>query len=135
MRLLRRLAYWLRLSSHHEELKDELAFHREMIERALIGRGLSPASARAEARRRMGNEVTMREESRAVWLWPALEALVQDAKYVMRDLRRHPTFTVGVVLTLALGIGANAAMFGLVDRLLLRSPGGRLRSRRRRASR
>ncbi|MFN2564173.1 MAG: ADOP family duplicated permease [Gemmatimonadaceae bacterium] len=122
MRLLRRLAYWLRLSSHQADLIDELAFHREMIERDLVRRGMSPAAARAEARRTLGNETFMREEARAVWLWPSLEAMWRDATYTLRDLRRNPTFTLGVVLTLALGIGANAAMFSLVDRLLFRAP-------------
>src|SRR5881409_2685769 len=109
MRVLRRLAYWRRLSSHHADLMDEMAHHREMIERDLT-------------RRAMGNETHMREEARAVWVWLSLEALHQDATYTVRDLRRNPIFTVGVTLTLALGIGANAAMFSLVDRLLFRAP-------------
>jgi len=122
MRLLRRLAYWLRLRSNATDLMDELSFHREMVERDLVRGGMTPDTANAQARRAMGNETVMREASRAVWLSPALEALWQDAVYTLRDLRRHPTFTLGVTLTLALGIGANAAMFSLVDRLLFRAP-------------
>ncbi len=122
MRILRRLAYWLRLSSHHADLLNEVEFHRAMVEEDLLRRGMSPAAARIEARRTMGNDTVMREEARAVWLWPSLEALWQDATYTMRDLRRNPTFTIGVTLTLALGIGANAAMFSLIDRLLFRPP-------------
>ena len=122
MRFIRRLVYWLRLSSHHADLMNEVEFHREMVERDLVRRGMSPADARIEARRTMGNDTMMREESRAVWLWPSLESVWQDATYTLRDLRRNPTFTIGVTLTLALGIGANTAMFSLIDRLLFRPP-------------
>jgi putative ABC transport system permease protein len=122
MRWLRRLRHWLHLRRHHAELMDELTFHREMIERDLVNRGVSPADARTQARRAMGNETLMRENARGVWLWPSLESMWQDVVYTLRDLRRHPTFTLGVMLTLGLGLGANTAMFSLVDRLLFRPP-------------
>ena len=68
MRMLRRLAYWLRLSSRDAELASEVEFHREMVEHELVSRGMSPADARIAARRAMGNDTMMREEARAVWL-------------------------------------------------------------------
>ena len=94
MRVLRRLAYWLRLRSNQNDLTDELSFHREMIERDLVRSGMTADAAKAQARRTMGNETLMREASRAVWLWPALEALWQDATYTLRDLRHHPTLWI-----------------------------------------
>ena len=122
MRLLRRIAHWLRRSDNAADVADELAFHRSMIEDRLVRGGMSPDDARDTARRAMGNETYMREESRGVWLWPSLEAAWQDATHTVRSLRRAPTFAIGVTLTLGLGIGANAAMFSLVDRLLFRPP-------------
>ena len=120
--MLRRLGYWLRLSRHDTELAEELAVHREMAEREFLRQGMSPAAARDAARRLLGNETFAREESRGVWLWAWLEAFSQDARYALRGLRAHPVFTAGVALTLALGVGANAAMFGITDRLLFRAP-------------
>jgi putative ABC transport system permease protein len=70
----------------------------------------------------MGHEVAMREEARAVWLRPSVESLIGDVAYAARGLRRNPAFTICIVLTLGLGIGANASMFSLVDRLLFRAP-------------
>jgi predicted permease len=122
MRMLRRLAHWWRFRAHSAELEEELSFHRDAIERDLIARGHSPADARRSARRAMGNELLMREASRGIWLWPWLEALWQDAKGTLRSLRKSPAFTAGVMLTFALGVGANAAMFSLIDRLMLRPP-------------
>ena len=119
MRFVRRLIHWLRLSSHHAELQDELAMHREMVEQDLVKRGMSPAAARAQARRTMGNETYMREEARAVWLRPWIEALVQDVAYARRALRRDPAFTAGVIVTLALGIGATGAVFSILQAALL----------------
>jgi predicted permease len=122
MRLLRRVSRWLHSRAHDADLRDELAFHRELVEQELVSRGLSPQAARDAARRTMGNETLMREESRAVWIWPWLEALRQDARFTIRGLRNSPAFGIAVILTLALGLGANAAMFSVVDRLLFRPP-------------
>jgi putative ABC transport system permease protein len=122
MRPLRRLAQWLRLGSRDADLAEELAFHREAIERDLIARGHSPAEARDAARRSMGNETRAREEVRGVWLWPMLDAVWQDARITVRGLGRNPVFAIGVMLTFALGVGANAAMFSLIDRMMLRPP-------------
>ena len=122
MRILRRLAYWWRFRVQAAELEEELSFHREAIERELIARGHAPAEARRAARRAMGNELLMREASRGVWLWPRLEAVWQDARETLRGLRRSPAFTAGVMFTFALGVGANTAMFSLIDQLMLRPP-------------
>src|SRR6185295_16416233 len=99
MRLFRRIAWWLRASSNEADLAQELMHHRAMVERDLIAAGQSPAEARDAARRAMGN-----------------------AKYTLRSLRRTPGFTTAVMITLALGIGANAAMFSLIDRIFFRPP-------------
>jgi predicted permease len=99
----------------------ELAFHREMIERDLITGGASLADARDGARRAMGNETYMREEARRVVLQPWLETVWQDAMYALRSLTRTPgrrTYALLAVVTLALGVGGTAAVYGLARGLL-----------------
>ncbi len=120
-RFLRRLTIWVRLRSHEAELSDELAFHREMIERDLRARGWSPEDAKHGARRAMGNETYMREEARGVVIQPWLEAVWQDAKYALRGLARNPgrrSYAALSVVTLALGVGGTAAVYGLARALL-----------------
>ncbi|HEV8355308.1 MAG TPA: ABC transporter permease [Gemmatimonadales bacterium] len=113
-----------------QEVDAELRFHLEAETEALVARGMRPDAARQEARRRFGDLGSTREvlvtidkqrrgqERRAGWL----EDLRQDFGYALRGFRRQPGFAALVVATLGLGIGANATMFGIVDRILFRPP-------------
>ena len=115
-----RLAFWSRRERLDRELAAELEAHVDLLTRDFEQEGMSPADARAAARRRLGNVSGLREGSRDYWGFPAIETVLQDVRYALRGLRRAPGFTATVILTLGLGIGANAAIFGAVDRLLFR---------------
>ena len=102
------------------DLDDELNAHLEMRVGELIEGGLDPADAAAEARRRFGNVTLTRERTREAHVFHTLETLWQDAAYAVRVLSREKAFTITALLTLALGIGANGAIFSLIDAVLLR---------------
>ncbi|MPY88865.1 MAG: FtsX-like permease family protein [Luteitalea sp.] len=96
---------------------------RDHIEREIednIARGLSPEEARRQAMLKFGNVALVKEDTRAVWVPIWLEQLVQDARYALRMLRRNPGFAAVASLSLALAIGANTAVFSLVNVLMLR---------------
>ncbi len=117
-----RLRVLLRRSAWERDLEEELRLHQELETMQQEHAGTPAEEARFAARRRLGSPTYYREETRRMSGFGLLESVAQDLRFVARSLRREPLFASFVVLTLALGIGANAAMFGVVDRLLLRGP-------------
>jgi putative ABC transport system permease protein len=117
---IRRMAMLFRRRRFERELEEELRFHAEARERALADAGLDAPDARDRARRDVGSPLQLRERAGDVWRLRWLDALTQDVRFALRSMRRSPTFTLAVIGTFAIGIGAATAIFTLVDRLLLR---------------
>ncbi|MGH9606932.1 MAG: ADOP family duplicated permease [Terracidiphilus sp.] len=101
-------------------LDDELRFHVERQTAENIAAGMSADEAHYAALRAFGNPALLREQARATWSWGALESFARDLRYGIRTLRRTPGFTIIAILVMALGIGANVALFTVVRGVLLR---------------
>src|ERR1700730_5934855 len=116
--------HWLkRLFSRrrlYHDLSDEIQEHLEEKIEELVARGISKSDAAAVARREFGNVTLIEQDSREVWQWPSIESFFADLRYAVRVLRKSPGFTCVAVLTLALGIGVNTAIFTAFDALVLR---------------
>ena len=110
----------LRRAQDERDLEDEIQFDLSEETRLRIERGEPPALARAAVRREFGSVAAVKEDARAVWGWTFLESLNQDLRYACRVLRKNSAFSLTVVLTLAMGIGANTAIFTVVHAVLLK---------------
>ena len=119
--ILRRLNMLLHRRRFQDELGEEMQLHLDLRQQQHIIAGLPPDRARSLARRKFGNAMHMKEKSYMTWGWEWLESFVQDAAYGARALLRSKALTIVALLSLALGIGANTAIFSLLDAIMLRS--------------
>ncbi|HET8636619.1 MAG TPA: permease prefix domain 1-containing protein, partial [Acidobacteriaceae bacterium] len=104
----------------YDDLSEEIRQHLEEKTEQFQREGMGRADAEQAARRAFGNPALIEERSREIWLWPRVENLLRDFKSSARLLKNSPGFTLVAVITLTLGIGANTAIFSLIDGLLLR---------------
>ncbi|HTU43559.1 MAG TPA: ABC transporter permease [Bryobacteraceae bacterium] len=119
--MFRRLKYWVENTSRSDALREEMELHLAEKAAELQADGMTAEQAQAEARRRFGNIALKHEESREIWMTRFLSELGQDVRYGCRTMVANKAFSALAVLLLALGIGANTAIYSLLESILLRS--------------
>src|SRR5580700_1740842 len=119
--LIRRLRYWMESARRSEALREEMELHLAEKAAELQADGMTAERSHAEARRRFGNAGLKHEESREIWMTRFLSELGQDVRYGFRTMTANKAFSALAVLLLALGIGANTAIYSFMESILLRS--------------
>jgi predicted permease len=121
MEFMHRLGSWLRRRTLARDLAVEMELHLELKAQEYAALGMTPEQARRQAQLDFGNVSLAAERSREGWGFASIDNILRDLHYGLRQFARRPGFTSIVVLTLALGIGANSAIFSVVDAFLLKS--------------
>ena len=119
--LLRRMQWWLQGNRKEAQLREELQFHLAKEAEERLAAGLKVEEAQSAAERDLGNEARVREDVRAVWTWRPLDELSQDLTFAFRTMFKHRAIAVFAIVSLALGIGANTAIYSFMDTMLMRS--------------
>ncbi len=113
------MGLWQRMTRRRvHDVDEEIATHLRMAMEARVEQGESPGEARRAAMREFGNVLMVREATRRMWGWEWMDRVGQDLRYAWRQLWRSPGFPLTVIVTLAVGLGATAAMFTVVNRVL-----------------
>ena len=121
MTFFRKLSWWMQRRRREAELREELEFHIDEEADARQADGLPSEQARLAARRDLGNVTLLREETRTLWSWMLVEQFAQDVRFALRTMLKNRMFTALAALSLALGIGANTAIYSFMDAILLRA--------------